>query len=201
MTSKFLHSLREENLITLEGEYEEDYTLEIPSKYERVCYINHEWPELDVDIQYPHLKAQHLDSVHQFPILRSKAYLSCPLPIPPKQLGNGSGFSRSFAKSRSPTILQCFFLPLHLHSSQWRRSNHGWLSFRAHVNRKVFLLCEESFHNFKPVYFKVFGAPRTTHFWETQEWELTKVNVYWNKNFEAPRIEYDDLMPEEWAVI
>lgn len=40
VTFDFLSSLREENLLTLEGEYEEDYTLEVPSANERVCYIN-----------------------------------------------------------------------------------------------------------------------------------------------------------------
>ena len=76
----------------------------------------------------------------------------------------------------------------------------GWLSFRAHVNRKVFILFEKSFHDFKPIYFKVFRAPTTTPFWETQEGELTKANIYWNKNFEAPRVDEDDLTLEERAV-
>ena len=85
VTSKFLHSLREENLIT------------------------HGRPELNVDVQYPHLKAQHLDSVHQFPILRSKADLSCPLPIPPKQLGNGSGFRDHLQNLGVPPSSNVFF--------------------------------------------------------------------------------------------
>lgn len=42
MTSEFLGHFREENLITLEGEYEKDYVLEAPSPRERVCYLNHE---------------------------------------------------------------------------------------------------------------------------------------------------------------
>ena len=38
---EFLRSLREEHYITPEGEYEEDYILEVPHVNERVCYINH----------------------------------------------------------------------------------------------------------------------------------------------------------------
>ena len=76
----------------------------------------------------------------------------------------------------------------------------GCLSFWAHVNRKVFLLYEESFHNFNPVYFKAFGALGTIPFWETKEGELN-INCYWNKNFESPRINEDNLMPEEQAVV
>ena len=38
---EFLRLLREEHLITLEGEYEEDYILEVLQVDERVCYINH----------------------------------------------------------------------------------------------------------------------------------------------------------------
>ena len=72
----------------------------------------------------------------------------------------------------------------------------SWLSFRAHINRKVFLLYEESFHRFKPVYFKVFKAPGITPFWETKDGELG-INRYWYKDFEAPQIDEDNLMPEE----
>ena len=39
VTSDFLKSLREEHLLTLEGEYEEEYYLEVPTADERVCYI------------------------------------------------------------------------------------------------------------------------------------------------------------------
>ena len=42
VNSEFLRSLREENLKTLEGEYEENFTLEVLDINERVCYINHE---------------------------------------------------------------------------------------------------------------------------------------------------------------
>ena len=41
MTPEFLCHLREENVITLEGKYEEDYVLEAPGTSERVCYYNH----------------------------------------------------------------------------------------------------------------------------------------------------------------
>ena len=40
VTSDFLKSLREEYLLTLEGEYEEEYYLEAFTADKRVCYIN-----------------------------------------------------------------------------------------------------------------------------------------------------------------
>ena len=40
VTSEFLGHFREENLLTLEGEYEEDDILEVLGPSERVCYIN-----------------------------------------------------------------------------------------------------------------------------------------------------------------
>ena len=43
MTSKFLQSLREENLITQEGKYEEDYALGVLDENDKVCYINHRY--------------------------------------------------------------------------------------------------------------------------------------------------------------
>ena len=41
VTFEFLGHFREENLLTLGGEYEEDYIFEAPGPSERVCYINH----------------------------------------------------------------------------------------------------------------------------------------------------------------
>ena len=41
VTPKFLSHFREENLIMLEGEYEEEFVLEAPGSSERVCYCNH----------------------------------------------------------------------------------------------------------------------------------------------------------------
>ena len=42
MTSEFLHHFREENLITPEGEYKEEYAFEAIGPSERVCYLNHD---------------------------------------------------------------------------------------------------------------------------------------------------------------
>ena len=42
VTPEYLHHFREENLITPEGEYKEEYILEAPGPNERVCYINHD---------------------------------------------------------------------------------------------------------------------------------------------------------------
>ena len=42
MNPKFVGHFREDNLITQEGEYEEDYLLEAPDPNERVCYYNNE---------------------------------------------------------------------------------------------------------------------------------------------------------------
>ena len=41
VSSKFLHSLKEEKLLTSEGKYKEDYVLGFASANERVSYINH----------------------------------------------------------------------------------------------------------------------------------------------------------------
>ena len=41
MTFECLDHFREENLITLEGEYEEEYVLEAPKPNKRVYYYNH----------------------------------------------------------------------------------------------------------------------------------------------------------------
>ena len=40
-----------------------------------------------------------------------------------------------------------------------------------------------------------------TPFWETVEGELAKINIYWNKNFEAPWINEDDITLDETTVV
>ena len=70
----------------------------------------------------------------------------------------------------------------------------GWVLFRVHTNRKVFLLYKESFHHFKPMYFKVFGAPGSIPFWESLEMELL-FNCFWSKHCDAPRVEESNLKP------
>ena len=40
VTPEFLKSLWEEHLLTLEGEYKEEYVLEAPNVNETVCYLN-----------------------------------------------------------------------------------------------------------------------------------------------------------------
>ena len=47
---------------------------------------------------------------------------------------------------------------------------------------------------------KIFGAPTTTPFQETKEKDL-QINCYQYKDFEAPRIDEDNLTFEEQAVI
>ena len=48
----------------------------------------------------------------------------------------------------------------------------SWLSFRAHVNRKIFNLYEDSHHNFKVVFFKINGASRSHPFFLTSDGSL-----------------------------
>ena len=74
-----------------------------------------------------------------------------------------------------------------------------WVSFQVHTNRKVFLLYEKLFHNFKPMYFKVFGAPNSIPFWESLESELL-FNCFWSKHYDEPRIEEGNLKPQEQLV-
>ena len=76
----------------------------------------------------------------------------------------------------------------------------GGLSFPAQLNRKIFLLYEESFHHFKLFYFKVFGAPDTIPFWEDLEGEL-RINYFWSKHIELPRTNDDELSQEERIVV
>ena len=71
-----------------------------------------------------------------------------------------------------PPSLDVFFFLFTLTHPTGGGLTTGWLSFRAHTNQNVFLLYEESFHHFKPLYFKVFKALGSIPFWETLESEL-----------------------------
>ena len=59
---------------------------------------------------------------------------------------------------------------------------------------------EESFHNFKPMYFKVFGAPNSIPFWESLESELL-FNCFWSKYCDAPQIKEGNLKPQKQLIV
>ena len=200
-SSEFLGYFREENLLMPEGEYKEDYTLQAPGPNERVCYNNHEsdpkwmWMYNDLISKFcvciPFTDFQ-FTILEQTLVTRSQLH--------PNHWAMIRGFEIICEYLGVPPSPNVFFYLFTLTCPSSRGLTMGWLSFRAIVNQKVFCLYEESFYNFKPIYFKLFQAPSMTPFWETKEEELTKVNYYWNKYFGAPLIEEDDFMPKEWAV-
>ena len=166
-------------MITPEGEYEEEYILEAPGSSDRVCYINHDsglrwlWmydvliAKLGVRLPFTHFQVSMLQWTK-----------AAPTQLHPNSWPIMRGFKIVCKYLKVPPLLDVFFFLFILTRPTACGLTMGWLLFRAHTNRKVFLLYEESFHHFKPMYFKVFGAPSSIPFWESLEMDLL-FNCFW----------------------
>ena len=178
VTSEFLKSLREEHLLTSEGEYEEEYYLEAPTANERVCYIN-----LHSGLRWMWMYnvliskfGVHVPFTHfQFSILERTG--AAPSQLHPNSWAMIRGFEVICECLDVPPSPNVFFYLFTLTRPSGGGITTGWLSFRAQPNWKIFTLYEKSFHHFKPFYFKVFGAPNTIPFWEHLEGEL-RINCF-----------------------
>ena len=76
----------------------------------------------------------------------------------------------------------------------------GWLSFWPHVDWKVFNLYENSYHNFKEVYFKICSSPGSTPFFLIDLGSL-KFPYYWNKKFHVPHFSKKGLDPIDEDIV
>ena len=144
--------------------------MEAPHINERVCYLNHgkgrNWMWIyDVLIS---MFGVRIPFTHfHFTILKQTVGT-------PSQLHSNSwamirGFEIIYEYLKIPPSTNMFFYHFTLSRPSGGGLTTSWLSFQAQPNRKVFQLYKESFHYFKPFYFKVFGAPRMIPFWETLE--------------------------------
>ena len=126
---------------------------------ERVYYINHEsglnWMWM-YDVLISKFGVQIPFTDFQFTILEQT--LVALSQLHPNSWAMIRGFEIIYEYLGAPPSNKVFFYLFTLTRPNDRGVTTSWLSFWAHVNQKVFLLYEESFHNFKPVYFKVFGA-------------------------------------------
>ncbi|MED6194225.1 hypothetical protein PIB30_026486 [Stylosanthes scabra] len=63
-----------------------------------------------------------------------------------------------------------------------RKAKKGYMSVRPGKGRKIFGLYEESFHDFKGWYFKVFPVGDHRPFWLTLERDAGRFPSYWSKD-------------------
>ena len=144
-------------------------------------------------------RTRHQNSVYPFQITILQQTEAAPTQLHPNSWAMMQGFEImwEYLEVRLlPDVFIFLFTLTHLASGGLTTS---WLSFRAHTNRKVFLLYEESFHHFKLVFFKVFGAPGSIPLWGTLESKL-QFNCFWCKHISASWVEESNLKPKEQAI-
>ncbi|MED6164039.1 hypothetical protein PIB30_085835 [Stylosanthes scabra] len=86
------------------------------------------------------------------------------------------------------------FLFKFYYSNTWGRTEKGYMSVRPTKNRKIFTLYEDSFHDFKGQYFKIFAVWNHRHFWLSLEGD-GYFPPYWSDQagFDIPPVKYEGL--------
>ena len=141
VTSTFLKSLHEEHLLTPEGEYEEEYVLEVPTADERVCYINlhgdPKWMWM-YDVLISKFGVRVLFIHFQFNILEHTG--ATPSQFHPNSWAIIRGFEIICEYLGVPPSLNVFFYLFTLTRPSGGGLTTSWLSFQTQPNWKDFYI-------------------------------------------------------------
>ncbi|MED6125689.1 hypothetical protein PIB30_071005 [Stylosanthes scabra] len=186
LTEDYLKSLKESGVICGGGEEEKHYRVELPRRGERICELNLEHPrvphklwvnevmftEFGVRIPFTHFQQRLLQrcfiALSQF---HPNAWLSiwC--------------FELVTEYLELPQDPEVFLYLLTVFSPNAEgKTKKGYMSVRPGKYRKIFGLYEESFHDFKGRYFKVFAVGDHPPFWLTLERNAGRFPSYWSKD-------------------
>ncbi|MED6118792.1 hypothetical protein PIB30_005928 [Stylosanthes scabra] len=190
----YLEKLKEAKVVIRTSE-EGKYELVVPNIEERICYSNRSletesnWLWV-LDTFFTKVGGKISFSNFQIEILQE---CKCA----PSQLHpNSWSIIRSFE-------LVCDFLGFQLSSKvffylfkltiQKMFNGRTFLSFRAFPGCRIFSLFEDSYHDFKEMYFKIRPLPGVTLFYLGVE-KKKRFHIYWNYNASSSRPSLDDLM-------
>ncbi|MED6139631.1 hypothetical protein PIB30_085657 [Stylosanthes scabra] len=155
LTEEYLRELKESGVICGGGEEERNYRVELPQRGERICELNLEHP-----------RVPHWLWVNE--VMFTEFGVRIPFSSFQQRASSGPGI---------------FSLPLHrFFSKRQGKSKKGYMSVRPGKYLRIFGLYEESFHDFKGQYFKVFPVGDHPPFWLTLERDAGRFPSYWSKD-------------------
>ncbi|MED6208692.1 hypothetical protein PIB30_047677 [Stylosanthes scabra] len=186
MTEEYLTELKSSGEIFGGGEEERHYRVELPHCGERVCGLNLEHPRV------PHWLWVNEVMLTEFgvriPFTPFQQWLLQRCFIAPSQFHlNAWSAIRCFELVTEFLVLpldpEVFLYLFTVFSTNAEgKAKKGYMSVRPGKNRRIFGLYEESFHDFKGRYFKVFPEGDHPPFWLTLEGDAGRFPSYWSKD-------------------
>ncbi|MED6153177.1 hypothetical protein PIB30_099122, partial [Stylosanthes scabra] len=169
LTEDYLKSLKESGIICGGGEEEEHYRVELPRRGERICELNLEHP-----------RVPHWLWVNER--LLQRCFVA-PSQFHPNTWSSIRCFELVTEYLELPQDPEVFLYLFTVFSPNAEgKTKKGYMSVRPGKYRRIFGLYEESFHDFKGRYFKVFPVGDHPPFWLTLERDASRFPSYWSKD-------------------
>ncbi|MED6151171.1 hypothetical protein PIB30_079795 [Stylosanthes scabra] len=194
----YLDELKATGIIFGGGGLEQRYRVEAARRGERVCYLNLDHPTV------PHWlwvnEVMFTDFGVRVPFTDFQQRLLNRASVAPSQLHlNAWASIRSFELvteflqlPQEPEVFLCLFKFYSANTSG--RTKKGYMSVQPTKHRKIFTLYEDSFHDFKGRYFKIFAVGNHRPFWLSLEGDGL-FPPYWSDQagFDIAPVKYEGL--------
>ncbi|MED6187278.1 hypothetical protein PIB30_074915 [Stylosanthes scabra] len=186
MTEEYLTELKNSGMICGGGEEERLYRVEVPRRGERVCGLNVEHPRVPHWLWVNEVMFTEFGVRIPFTSFQQRLLQRC-FVAPSQFHPNAWSAIRCFELvteflelSQDPEVFLFLFTVFSPNADV--KAKKGYMSVQPGKGRRIFGLYEESFHDFKGRYFKIFLVGDHPPFWLTLEGDASRFLSYWSKD-------------------
>ncbi|MED6131174.1 hypothetical protein PIB30_007469 [Stylosanthes scabra] len=186
MTEDYLTELKSSGVICGGGEEERLYRVELPRRGEMVCGLNLEHPRVPHWLWVNEVMFTEFGVRIPFTPFQQRLLQRCF--VAPSQFHPNAWLAircfklvtESLELPQDPEVFLYLFTVFSPNVDG--KAKKSYMSIRPGKGRKIFGLYEESFHDFKGRYFKVFPVGDHSPFWLTLEGDASRFPSYWSKD-------------------
>ncbi|MED6184605.1 hypothetical protein PIB30_048987 [Stylosanthes scabra] len=186
MTEEYLTELKNSGMICGGGEEERLYRVEVPRRGERVCGLNLEHPRVPHWLWVNEVMFTEFGFRIPFTSFQQRLLQRCfvaPSQFHPNAWSAIRCFELVMEFLELPQDPEVFLFLFTVFSPiADGKAKKGYMSVRPGKGRRIFGLYEESFHDFKWQYFKIFSVGDHSPFWLTLEGDASQFSSYWSKD-------------------
>ncbi|MED6174938.1 hypothetical protein PIB30_073625 [Stylosanthes scabra] len=186
MTEEYLTELKNSGVIFGGGEEDGHYRVELPRRGEKVCELNLEHHRVPHWLWVNEVMFTEFGVRIPFSPFQQRLLQRC-FVAPSQFHPNAWSAIRCFKLvteflelPQDPEVFLYLFMVFSPNAEG--KAKKGYMSVRPRKGRKIFGLYEESFHDFKGRYFKVFAVGDHPPFWLTLERDAGRFPSYWSKD-------------------